>query len=382
MHASQLTPSLLGPLAGVLTIDLNALVSNWAYLSATTQAEEVGAVVKADAYGLGARAVVTALARAGCRRFFVAHLAEAAEILDLIPADGWVAVLNGLNPGAEGPCADLGADLGVRPALNSVGQARRWQAEAERRGARLPALLQFDSGMSRLGVSAQEAQDLAVDSGFAAAVRLDAVMSHLACGDDPDAPANAEQLARFRSLAALFPGVPRSFANSPGCLLPPAFHGTIARPGLGLYGANPGSATPSPFTPVVRLQARVIQTRRVPAGAGVGYGLTWHADAETGLATLAVGYADGWLRSLSGRGAAYWQGTRLPIVGRVSMDSITVSLAALTGDWPQEGDLVDLIGPDCPIETVAAEAGTIPYEILTSLGHRYERVIIGSENAA
>ena len=365
----------LGPLAGVLTIDLGALVANWAYLARTTQADRVGAVVKADAYGLGARVVVPALVRAGCRRFFVAHLAEAAEILDLIPADGWVAVLNGLNPGAESACADLG----VRPALNSVGQARRWQAEAERRGTALPALLQFDSGMSRLGVSAQEAQDLAVDSGFAAAVKLEAVMSHLACADDPEAPANTEQLARFRSLAALFPGVPRSFANSPGCLLPPAFHGTIARPGLGLYGANPGSTSPSPFTPVVRLQARVIQTRRVPAGAGVGYGLTWHADAETGLATLAVGYADGWLRSLSGRGAAYWQGIRLPIVGRVSMDSITVSLAALNGDWPQEGDLVDLIGPDCPIETVAAEAGTIPYEILTSLGHRYERVVIGSE---
>ena len=365
----------LGPLAGVLTIDLGALVANWAYLARTTQADRVGAVVKADAYGLGARVVVPALVRAGCRRFFVAHLAEAAEILDLIPDDGWVAVLNGLNPGAEEVCANLG----VRPVLNSVGQARRWQAEAERRGVALPALLQVDSGMSRLGVSAQEAQDLAVDSGFAAAVKLEAVMSHLACADEPDAPANTEQLARFRSLAALFPGVPRSFANSPGCLLPPAFHGTIARPGLGLYGANPGSTSPSPFIPVVCLQARVIQTRRVPAGAGVGYGLTWHADAETGLATLAVGYADGWLRSLSGRGAAYWQGARLPIVGRVSMDSITVSLAALNGDWPQEGDLVDLIGPDCPIETVAAEAGTIPYEILTSLGHRYERVVIGSE---
>jgi len=339
----------LGPLAGVLTIDLGALVANWAYLARTTQADRVGAVVKADAYGLGARVVVPALVRAGCRRFFVAHLAEAAEILDLIPDDGWVAVLNGLNPGAEEVCANLG----VRPVLNSVGQARRWQAEAERRGVALPALLQVDSGMSRLGVSAQEAQDLAVDSGFAAAVKLEAVMSHLACADEPDAPANTEQLARFRSLAALFPGVPRSFANSPGCLLPPAFHGTIARPGLGLYGANPGSTSPSPFIPVVCLQARVIQTRRVPAGAGVGYGLTWHADAETGLATLAVGYADGWLRSLSGRGAAYWQGIRLPIVGRVSMD--------------------------CPIETVAAEAGTIPYEILTSLGHRYERVVIGSE---
>ena len=367
--------SSLGPLAGVLTIDLAALVANWVHLTESTQADEVGAVVKADAYGLGARVVVPALARAGCRRFFVAHLCEAADILDLIPAHGWVAVLNGLTPGAEGPCADLGA----RPVLNSIGQARRWQAEAERRGVQLPALLQIDSGMSRLGVSAQEAQELAVDSGFAAAVKLDAVMSHLACGDEPTAPANAEQLARFRSLAALFPGVPRSFANSPGCLLPPAFHGTIVRPGLGLYGANPNPAAPNPFQPVIRLQTSVIQTRRIPAGAGVGYGLTWQAETETPLATLAIGYADGWLRSLSGRGAAYWQGTRLPIVGRVSMDSITVSLAGLRGDWPQEGDLVDLIGPDCPIETVAAEAGTIPYEILTSLGHRYARVVIGSE---
>lgn len=357
------------PAGAILTIDLAALVANWRHLGQASGARQCAAVVKADAYGLGARAVVSALADAGCRAFFVAHLDEALAIADLIPANGWVAVLNGLMPGAEG----IAAANGVLPVLNSLAQARRWQAEAHSRGRALPALLQVDSGMSRLGLCAEDAAVLARDADFRAKVPLLAIMSHLACADDPSDPANPAQLRAFSEMAALFPGVARSIANSGGCLMGAEYGCDLARPGLALYGAQPATTPDLSLRPVVRLDARVIQIRQVPAGAGAGYGLTWHAAAPARLATLAIGYADGWLRSLSGRGAAAWGGHELPIAGRVSMDSTIVDITALPENSLQEGDFVELIGPHRAIEQVAGEAGTIPYEILTGMGVRLAR---------
>lgn len=351
----------------VLTIDLAALVSNWQRLRRDLHGVLTGAVVKADAYGLGAKPVVQALGAAGCRHFFVAHLDEALALTDILPQDARLFVLNGLAPGAEGLCARHG----VVPVLNSVAQARRWQREAEHLGQPLGACLQVDSGMSRLGVSAAEAALLASDTAFRAAVPLAMVMSHLACADDPADPANTRQSAAFRRLAVLFPGVPRSLANSGGCLLSETFHGDIARPGLALYGADP--VTGAHFAPVVHLAGRVIQTRTIPAGAAVGYGLTWQAAAPARIATIAVGYADGWLRSLSNAGAVWYQGQRLPIVGRVSMDSFGVDISSLPVDTDIEGAFVELIGPHQSLEDVARDAGTIAYEILTGLGSRYAR---------
>ncbi|HEY1146225.1 MAG TPA: alanine racemase [Allosphingosinicella sp.] len=359
---------------GRLTIDLDALAANHALLARRVAPALCAAVVKADAYGLGAVRVAPALAGVGCRDFFVAHLAEGLSLQPHLPTDARLYVLNGLQPGSERRCAEAG----IIPVLNSLEQARRWRETAEALGRPLTAILQLDSGMSRLGLPAVEAEALAVDEGFKAHVQLAYVMSHLACADHPSDGANAAQRTRFEELAALFPSVPRSLANSGGAFLPAAFHCDLVRPGVALYGAQPNDAGPNPMRPVVSLEARVIQVRTIPAGTGVGYGLTFNAERETRIATIAVGYADGWLRSLGNRGAAYFNGVRLPIAGRVSMDSITLDVAALPEGSLGLGDWVELIGPNQTLDQVAADAGTISYEILTSLGPRYHRIYRGA----
>lgn len=358
----------------ILTIDLGALVANYRRLQRRVAPAQLSAVVKADAYGLGAAHVVPVLLAAGCRHFFVAHLAEALAIRPLLPADCPLYVLNGLVPGAEALCADQG----VVPVLNSVSQVAGWRQLAVTRGAALPAVLQVDSGMARLGLSAAETAALADDDTFRRQVPLRAVMSHLACADDPANPESERQRRRFQQLASLFPGVPRSLANSAGCLLDHGFHGDIARPGIALYGGDPTNPLETPFEAVVRLEARVLQLRSVPAGAGAGYGLSWHARGTRRLATLSIGYADGWPRHLSNRGSAFVRGIRAPIAGRVSMDSTIIDVTDVPEAAIAEGDLVELIGPNQRLDDVARDAGTISYEILTGLGHRYQRRVLSA----
>lgn len=353
---------------GCLSINLSALRANFRQIAARSSPSRAAAVVKADAYGLGANHIAPALAAEGCRDFFVAHLAEAVPLLPLLPPDARLFILNGLAPGAESRCADMG----VIPVLNTSDQTTRWIALAASRATRLPAAVQVDSGMSRLGLSADEALALAADPGFTAHIQPVLVMSHLACADTPAHPANAAQHARFSEIAAVFPGVPRSLANSGGTFLGPAFHGDLVRPGIALYGGAPFDGE-NPMRAVIALDARVIQTRTIPAGTGVGYGLSFTAARETRLATISVGYADGLPRALGNRGAAFFRGTRLPIAGRVSMDSISLDITALPDGALRPGDWVELIGPHQSLDRLAADAGTISYEILTSLGRRYAR---------
>ncbi len=352
---------------GYLTIDLRALERNYRRLAALASPAATAAVVKADAYGLGAARVAMRLAAAGCRHFFVAHAGEALALRPLLPPEAQLIVLNGLLPGAEAVCAEAG----IIPVINSQEQLVSWQDMAAARGQRLPALLQFDTGMSRLGF-APEAR-AALKQALATGPRLDIryVMSHLACADEPEHAQNAGQLAEMRNVAAEFAPIPLCFANSGGILLGANYHGALARPGIALYGGAPvpGQA----LEPVVRLDVAVIQTRRVNAGAAVGYSATYVARGETKLATIAAGYADGLPRTLSSRGAVYYQGVRLPIIGRVSMDSITIDISALPDDCLQLGSLVEVIGPHQSLEMLAEDAGTISYEILTSLGARYRR---------
>ncbi len=355
---------------GRLEIDLDALAANFRLIAAQVAPARAAAVVKADGYGLGAIPVSLALARAGCRDFFVAHLAEALAIRPLLPPDATLIVLNGFQPGTERPHADAN----IVPVLNSLDQAIRWRDAASAVGRALPAVLQVDSGMSRLGMTPDEAGQLARDPDFAAHVSVTLVMSHLACADTPDSPANARQRDRFLAAAALFPAAGRSLANSGGAFLPAGFHMDLVRPGVALYGGAPNDRTPNPMRPVVRLDARVIQLRSIGAGEGVGYGLSFTATGETRLATIAVGYADGLPRMLGNRGAAWFDGIRLPIAGRVSMDSITLDVSALTPGALAAGDWVELIGPHQSLDALARDAGTISYEILTSLGHRYHRI--------
>jgi alanine racemase len=358
----------------ILTVDLAAIVANWRLLRDRAAPADCAAVVKADAYGLGAAQVAPALAAAGCRRFFVAHLGEGAAIRPLLPTDAAVFVLNGLPPGAEADCAGLG----LTPVLNSLPQVAAWGALAARLGRRLPAALQVDSGMARLGLSAEEVARLALDRRLLDGIEVALVMSHLACADEPDHPANDAQRARFEAARALLPAAPASLANSSGLFLGRAHLFDLGRPGAALYGVNPTPGRANPMRAVVRLEVRVIQTRAVQAGEAVGYGWSWRAPAATRIATVSVGYADGWLRSLSNRGTAWLGDVALPFAGRVSMDSVTLDAGAAPEDALGPGATVELLGERQDVDAVAASAGTIGYEILTSLGARYARRYLGA----
>lgn len=359
-----------------LGIDLDALRANYRALAARIAPAHCGAVVKANAYGLGVARVGAALYREGCCTFFVAQLCEVEPLAGVIGPDVTIFILNGLDPGSEAACVAFGAV----PVLNSLSQVARWRAHARALGHPLPAALQVDSGMSRLGLPAEDAIALAADHALARELDLRLLMTHLACADEPDRAANADQLTAFRAIAAYFPTVPASIANSGSAFLPAEFHGDLARPGVALFGVDPGPHARG-LRPVVRLAARVLQIRTVAAGTGVGYGLDHIASAPQRLATIALGYADGWPRCLGGVGAAWHRGARLPIVGRVSMDSLTVDIDALAEGDLAEGDFVELLGSSQSLADVARDAGTIAYEILTRLGARHARIHVEDGSA-
>ena len=358
-----------GRAGAILTIDLAALAANYRRLADTASGALCAGVVKADAYGLGAAGVAPVLADAGCRHFFVAHLEEGMELRRHVPADATIAVLNGSPEGVEGDF--LAHDL--LPVLNSLEQIEGWQKAARASGRRLPAILQVDTGMARFGLASEELDALLADPDGLAGLDLRLVMSHLACADDPAHPANAAQRAAFEAARARFPGVRASLAASSGIFLGPDYHFDLVRPGAALYGIAPQAGAPNPMRPVVRLQGRVVQVRHVPAATPVGYGHTARVSGPARLATVAVGYADGLLRSASNQGAAWLGDERLPLVGRVSMDSIVLDASALPEGAIAAGTLVDLIGPHQDVDAAAGAAGTIGYELLTGLGSRFCR---------
>jgi alanine racemase len=374
MQTSIGSRALAAGTGGYLTIDLGALIANYRQLSVRAGNAVTGAVVKADAYGLGATPVSSALYAAGCRHFFVAQAREAFDLRPHLPADAALYVLNGLPEGSETACADQN----IIPVLNSPRQIASWAEIAKTRSVRLPTVVQFDTGMARLGLSPEETRALAAAPQSLAAFDIRFIMSHLACADTPENAANANQLAHMHEISALFPGVPVSFANSGGLFLGPDFLQTLTRPGIALYGGAPNDTGPNPMLPVISLHVAVIQTRTVPAGTKIGYGGTYTAGREMRLATISAGYADGLPRALSPRGAAWFGDIRLPIVGRISMDSLMLDISALPDDLPA-GSFVELIGPHQPIDAIAADAGTISYEILTALGRRFYREYVGLE---
>jgi alanine racemase len=348
-----------------LTIDLDAIVRNYRRIVARAPASTVAAVVKANAYGLGAGPVTAALAAAGCEHFFVAHLSEVAAVREAAPAGTLIYVLNGLAAGAEADCGALGAI----PVLNSLTQLAAWRARG-------PAILQVDSGMQRLGLSPPEIERLVAAPALLHGVALRYVMSHLACADEPESPANPAQRDRFAEICAQLPPARRSLGNSGGAFLGSDYHFDLLRPGIALYGGAPQPGVA--MEPVVSLTAGIVQTRAVPAGSGIGYGLTASADTDRVIATIGMGYADGWPRRLGGRGSAFVGDMRVPIVGRVSMDSMLIDVSDVTDDARQVGAPVELLGSHQTIDDVARDAETISYEILTQLGTRYARRYIGA----
>jgi alanine racemase len=363
---------------GYLTIDLDALAENYRILCRALDGVACAAVVKADGYGLGAHEVGPALARAGARQFFVAQLQEAVALRDHLTGfpDHVVAVLNGLQPGTE---RDF-LDHGILPVLNSLDEIARWRDTARQAGRKLPAILHVDTGISRLGLPADELDALASEPARLAGIDLHCVMSHLACADTPEHPLNAAQLRAFETALSRLPRTPACFANSSGIFLGPEYHFDLARPGVALYGVNPTPGKPSPMCQVVELKGTILQVRRIDAPTTVGYGATHRADGPMRLATVAAGYADGYLRSLSNRGTARIAGQRVPVVGRVSMDLITLDVTAVPEAEAHPGAMVELLGPEHDVDALADEAGTIGYEILTALGRRYHRRYVGGRD--
>lgn len=358
------------PAGAVLTIDLGAIRANYRTLRGLLGNAACGAVLKADAYGLGAKRVAAALASEGCSTFFAAHLSEGLALRDALGPRQVVFVLNGLHPGAEPDCAAAG----LVPVLNSIEQLKAWRDQARRLGTRLPAAIQVDSGMARLGMPAREVEAIRADPHALEGLDIKLVMSHLARADEPDEPSNEQQRLTFLRLTAGLPPAPRALANSSGIFLGAPFHFDLARPGAALYGVNPTPGRPNPMVPVIGMQARVIQVRAVEPGDGIGYGHTTVATRRLRVATISLGYADGWHRRAEA--AAFLDGIRLLFLGRVSMDSIVIDVTAL-GDRPlPAGTLVELIGDHQTVDDVAAAAGTIGYEVLTSLGSRFHRIFI------
>lgn len=355
-----------------LEIDLRAIVANWRLLKTKHAPGAVAAVVKADAYGLGAAPIARRLYAEGCRHFFTAHLGEALTVRSTLGGEAMIGVLNGLLAGD----AEAYRASGITPVLGSLGEIALWRAEARRAGERLGAILHVDTGMTRLGLDAGEVATLAADPELLSGVALRYVMTHLVAAELPNDPLNEIQLARFRQAAERLPPAPRSLANSSGIFLGPRFISDLARAGAALYGVNPTPAQQNPMHPVVRLTARVLEVHAIARDASVGYDATWHAKGPARIATIGVGYADGWFRSLSNRGAGVFDGHPLPLVGRVSMDLTTFDASGHPSLRP--GDWIELIGPEQPLERVAAAAGTSPYEILTALGARYPRVLVGA----
>jgi alanine racemase len=338
---------------------------------------ECAAVVKADAYGLGMAAVAPALAHAGCKTFFVATLVEAEELRDLL-AEACIYVLDGLLEGT----APFYRKLGLRPVLNSADEIAEWAAFNKASRARLPAAIHIDSGMNRLGLSAAEVEALAGVTRSWDAFELALVMSHLACADEPEHSKNEMQRKTFDLLRAKLPKARASLANSAGMLLGAKYHYDLVRPGIALYGGKARRTGTNPVAPVVHLGGRVLQVRDVPAGESLGYGATRTLTRPSRIAVLAVGYADGFFRALSVADAheglqVYFGSHAAPVLGRVSMDLITVDVTDVPRKLARRGAWVELIGPHIAAHEFAAYAGTIDYEVLTNLGTRAARRYLG-----
>jgi alanine racemase len=366
----------LAAACGVLTVDLDALVANWRKLEKTAVPAECSAVIKANAYGCGTVPVAQALAKAGCKTFFVATLDEAAAVRTAVPLAA-LYVLNGFiqNTG------DAYARIDAQPVIGDLNELAEWDVFCRRTGWVGRLAIHIDTGMQRLGLTVAEAQGLiprinAGDHG------ISLVMSHLACAETLNHPMNARQLSAFRQIASAFSGVPASLSNSSGIFLGNAFQFDMVRPGAALYGVNPTPEADNPMLPVVDLKARIMQIRDVERGESVGYGGNWTARRPTRLAVVSAGYADGYFRAGSSndgtRGAEVMvAGKRCPVAGRISMDLLAVDVTDLEKNAVRRGHMVTLIGEGITVDELAHHFGTIGYEVLTSLGARYARIYKG-----
>ena len=339
-----------------LSISLLAIKANYGILKKQMKGRECAAVVKANAYGLGIKQVAEALWAEGCKKFFVALMEEGAQLRQALP-DAEIFVLHGINAAEERQHFE---HFNLTPVLNNRSQLELWPKDRA-------AAVHFDTGMTRLGFAKSE-------SGLLMQNKIKLVMSHLSCADLPKSPYNYNQLLEFEEICALFPSFPKSLANSYGIFLADEFHHQLGRPGIALYGGNPTPHAANPMQNVVRLKSQFIQVNHLKEKRGVGYGASYSGRAGDVFATVPCGYADGLLRHLGGRSKVYVQGHALDVVGRVSMDLITIKINNLPENLQKNGTEVDIIGDEYTICDMARDAGTIEYEVLTRLGNRFKRI--------
>lgn len=370
---SSLTPSEQTG-SPLLTIDLGALVENYRTLQSVAPTCEIAGVIKANGYGCGASEVARALVGAGCKSLFVTSLEEAATLrADESLEAATIHVFNGcFNEDKE-----AFQNKSVIPLLNSQEEWQDWFGFWQSRDHNPPYGLHIDTGMNRQGMSAEDAIAIAENANLSDHAPA-LVMSHLASADNPGAPLNAEQRKRFEVLTARFKGARFSLANSAGLYLGEGYHFDVARIGVALYGGQPILSKPAPLRPVAHLHAPILQVRKIEAGDTVGYGETFKASRKTTIATLPLGYADGILRSLSGKGFVYIGDRKAPIVGRISMDLVTIDVTDLPEEAARPGQYVEILGENITVDDLGAAAGSFGYEILTGLGNRYERRYIGA----
>lgn len=351
--------------ASVLDINLDALADNIRLLQSRAPKAAMAGVVKANAYGTGMEQVAGVHRRLGTNTFFVATLDEGIALRKILGAGPEIGILGGLFHGTEKEYT--AHDL--MPVLNSLEAADRWTNGR-------PAILHIDTGMRRLGLDTRETERLKNDPSLLSHLNIAIVMSHFACADEPGHPLTPEQFAKFNDIQMLFPKARKSLSNSAGIFVSSDYHFDLIRPGMAIYGLNPTPDQPNPMKPVVQIKTRILQIRDALDGETVGYAASYTAKGTRRIATVALGYADGFLRSLSNRGKMFWQGQAVPIVGRVSMDLVTLDVTDVQGN-PQAGDWVWVLGSDQDADTLATAAGTIGYEILTDLGQRYARTYSG-----
>lgn len=359
----------------LLTIDLGAMRANYRALKDAAGDAECAGVVKANAYGTGAEQAVQALMKEECRTFFVATFNEAEAIRNFNP-DITLYVLDGFFPGS----GDDFSRMNIRPVLSSLDEVKEWAEHCEKKATPLPAAIHVDTGMNRLGMPRREAENLASSRDLLGAFHLSLLISHLACADEPDHPLNEKQLKTFEELRALFPDVPASLANSAGTLTDPRYRFDMVRAGFALYGGEAVAGKP-PLSPVVQLHARIAQIHEAKAGESVGYGAAQTLKRDTRIATLSLGYADGIMRCLGASddssGLTGYIGEHpAPVLGRVSMDLITLDVTDIPEDEARRGDWVEILGEHRGVDDLGKQAGTIGYEVLTSLSRRAQRVYL------
>ena len=354
----------------ILTLDLAALVANWRYLAQRIGSADCAAVIKADAYGIGLEQALTALLKAGCRSFFVAQVSEGVRARRVaLDPDIKIFILNGLILSSE--TLDQLAQHHLIPVLGSLPEWQFWTEQALSKD--MPYVLHVNTGMNRLGLQMDEALSLA------GRAKPELIMSHFVSSELASDPQNEDQIKSFEVLRQAFVGIRASLANSSGIFLPQQPYYDLVRPGYALYGGNPCPDQPNPMRSVVSLAAPILQVWEIKAGESVGYNATWTAQRPTRLATLGLGYADGFLRSGSGPNGKSGAMGRLggclcPVVGRISMDLTILDVTDAPAADVKPGSLIELLGPHISIDALATRAGTIGYEILTSLGWRYHRI--------